>query len=74
MPGIDPEIISHHLNVHSKARPVKQKKRHIALKRLKYLEEEVDKLLEAKFIRDVQYLDKLANVVMVKKANEKWQV
>ena len=36
--------------------------------------EEVRKLLEADFIREVCYPDWLANVVMVKKANEKWRM
>ena len=36
--------------------------------------EEVCKLQEASFIREVYYLDWLANVVMVKKASEKWRV
>ena len=36
--------------------------------------EEVCKLLEADFIREVYYLEWLANMVMVKKANEKWRM
>ena len=36
--------------------------------------EEVRKLLEASFIREVYYLDWLANVVMVKKPNGKWRI
>ena len=47
---------------------------HIAPERLKYLEEEADRLIEAGFIREVQYPEWLANVVMVKKANGKWRV
>ena len=35
---------------------------------------EVCKLQETKFIKEVYYLDWLANVVMVKKANEKWRM
>ena len=31
-------------------------------------------MLEADFIREVYYLDWLANVVMVKKANGKWRM
>ena len=31
-------------------------------------------MLEADFIREVYYPDWLANVVMVKKANEKWRM
>ena len=36
--------------------------------------EEVCKLQDVEFIREVYYLDWLANVVMVKKANEKWKM
>ena len=36
--------------------------------------DEVNKLLTAKFIREVYYLVWLVNVVMVKKANEKWKI
>ena len=36
--------------------------------------DKVDKLLAAKFIREVYYLEWLANVVMVKKANRKWRI
>ena len=35
--------------------------------------DEVQKLIAAKFIREVYYPDWLANVVMVKKANGKWR-
>ena len=36
--------------------------------------EEVRKLLEAGFIQEVYYPDRLANVVMVKKNNGKWRM
>ena len=45
-----------------------------AQKRQKAINEEVNKLLQAKAIREVEYLDWLANVVLVKKANSKWQL
>ena len=38
------------------------------------IKEEVQKLTLAKFIREVYYLDWLANVVIVKKANGKWRM
>ena len=44
------------------------------LERDKAIAEEVRKLLEAGFIREVYYPDWLANVVMVKKANGKWRM
>ena len=40
----------------------------------KAIVEEVRKLLEAGFIREVYYLDWLANVVIVKKSNRKWRM
>ena len=36
--------------------------------------EKVEKLLTVGFIREVYYPELLANVVMVKKSNEKWRV
>ena len=44
------------------------------LERDQAIAEEVCKLLEADFIREVYYFDWLANVVMVKKANGKWRM
>jgi hypothetical protein len=67
MPGINPSIISHKLNVNPSLHPVKQKRRVFALERNNAIMEEVDKLLTANFIREVFYPDWLANVVMVKK-------
>ena len=61
----------HKLNVSSTFPQVWQKKRVFAQEWDKAIAEEVRKLLEADFIREVYYPDWLANVVMVKKANEK---
>ena len=74
MPGIDPSVITHHLNAHPSSKPVRQKKRVFAPKRDNAIKEEVQKLTLAKFIRKVYYPDWLANVVMVKKANGKWRM
>ena len=71
MPGIDPLIMVHKLNVSPSFSPIRQKKRVFAQEQDKAIAEEVRKLLEANFIREVYYLDWLANVVMVKKANGK---
>ena len=74
MPGIDPSVITHHLNVHPSSKSVRQKKRVFAPERDNAIKEEVQKLTLAKFIREVYYPDWLANVVMVKKANGKWRM
>ena len=74
MPGIDPSVIVHRLNVLPSFSPIRQKKRVFAQERDKAIAEEVRKLLEVDFIQEVYYLDWLANVVMVKKANGKWKM
>ena len=74
MPGIDPSIIVHKLNVLPSFPPIQQKKRVFALERDQAIAEEVRKLQEASFIREVYYPDWLANVVMVKKASRKWRM
>ena len=56
------------------SKPIRQKKRVFAPKQDKAIKEEVQKLTTAQFIREVYYLDWLANVVMVKKANGKWRI
>ena len=68
MPGIDPSVIVHRLNVNPTSSPIQLKKRD------KAIAEEVRKLLEAGFIQEVYYPDWLANVVMVKKSNGKWRM
>ena len=50
MPGIDPSVIVHRLNVNSASSPIRQKKRVFAQERDKAVVEEVRKLLEASFI------------------------
>uniref|UniRef100_A0A2N9EZK9 Reverse transcriptase domain-containing protein n=1 Tax=Fagus sylvatica TaxID=28930 RepID=A0A2N9EZK9_FAGSY len=74
MPGINPSIISHKLNVDPSLRPIKQKRRVFAPERNNAIMEEVDKLLAANFIREVFYPNWLANVVMVKKSTGKWRM
>ena len=74
MRGIDPTIITHRLSVGPSFKPVKQKRRSFALERQKAINEEVGKLLQTGAIREVEYPEWLANVVLVKKANGKWRL
>ena len=74
MLGIDNEVIEHKLNVDPTKKPVQQKRQVFALEWNKVVMEEVEKLLTARFIREVYYPEWLANVVMVKKSNEKWSM
>ena len=74
MGGVDPAVITHRLNIDPSFKPVKQKRRSFAPERQKAINEEVDKLLQAKAIREVEYLEWLANVVLIKKENGKWRL
>ncbi|XP_074328121.1 uncharacterized protein LOC141666034 [Apium graveolens] len=53
MPGIDPELITHKLNVDPNRKSVKQKKRSFAPERQEAIKQEVEKLLEAGFIEEI---------------------
>ncbi|XP_059635418.1 uncharacterized protein LOC132277596 [Cornus florida] len=57
MPGIDPSVSCHSLNVNPNAKPIKQKQRRFTPERNRIIAEEVDKLLDAGFVREVYYPD-----------------
>ncbi|XP_057723565.1 uncharacterized protein LOC130939480 [Arachis stenosperma] len=64
MPGIDPKIISHHLAVKTEARPVAQRRRKMSAERAEEVAKQTASLLEAGFIREVDYSTWLSNVVL----------
>ena len=74
MGGVDPAVITHKLNVNPSFKLVKKKRRSFSPERQKAINEEVGKLLQAKAIREVEYPEWLANVVLVKKENGKWRL
>ncbi|XP_059663431.1 uncharacterized protein LOC132309095 [Cornus florida] len=57
--------IEHRLNTDPTFKPIKQKRRTFVVKRNMAISEEVNKLLKADFIQEVNYPDWLANVVLV---------
>ena len=74
MPGIDPDFLCHHLSVDATVRPVRQRRRKFNEERQQVVKDETQKLLSAGHIREIQYPEWLANVVLVKKANGKWRM
>ena len=74
MLGIDPSVMVHRPNVSPSFPPIQQKKRVFAPERDRTIVEEIHKLQEASFVREVYYPDWLANVVMIKKASGKWRM
>ncbi|XP_010252435.1 PREDICTED: uncharacterized protein LOC104594015 [Nelumbo nucifera] len=57
MSGIDPEVLTHHLNADPRYRPVEQRKRSFATEWWLVIADEVQKLLDIDFIREVKYPD-----------------
>lgn len=69
IPGLNPSIAVHHLAVKKGVRPVKQAQRRFRPELIPQIEAEVNKLIKAGFIREVQYPEWIANIVPVKKKN-----
>jgi len=74
MPGIDPDFLCHRLAMDTQVRPVRQRRRKFNEERRQAIRDETQKLLAAGHIREVQYPEWLANVVLVKKSNGKWRM
>lgn len=74
MPGIDRSVIEHHLGVDPANKLVRQKRRAFSAEKNATINEEVEKLLTARFIREAHYPEWLSNVMMVKKVNGKWRM
>ena len=73
MPGLDPQVAIHRLNIKPDAKPVKQQQRRLRPNIMEAIEAEVHKLIACDFIREEQYPDWVANIVPVLKKNEKYE-
>jgi len=71
MPGLDPQVVMHHLNIKPDAKPVKQQQRQFWPDIMEAIKAEVQKLIECGFILEEQNPDWVANIVPVLKKNEK---
>ncbi|GKU93221.1 hypothetical protein SLEP1_g6829 [Rubroshorea leprosula] len=69
MPRIPKSVFQHKLSTNPLKKPVAQKRRLFGGERLQVIKEEVEKLLQAGFVRKVDYCEWVANPVLVKKAN-----
>ena len=74
VPGVEPEFIVHKLNVDPSFPPKKQKTRRSAEEHVEAVRQEVGKLKEAEAIKEIFFLDWLANTVVVRKKSGKWRV
>jgi hypothetical protein len=71
MLGIPREVIEHHLKIYPDARPVQQKPQKQSVEQQNFIREEIKKLLDAGFIREIHHPRWLANPVVIPKANWK---
>jgi hypothetical protein len=71
MTRIPREVIEHHLKIYPDARPVQQKPQKQSIERQNFIHEEIKKLFNVGFIREVHHQRWLANPVFIPKANRK---
>jgi len=74
MPGLDPQVVMHRLNIKPDAKPVKQQQRRFYPNIMEAIEAEVHKLIACGFMREEQHPDWVANIVPVLKKNEKIRI
>ncbi|GKV17031.1 hypothetical protein SLEP1_g27587 [Rubroshorea leprosula] len=74
MPGIPAKLTVHKLSTDPTRRPVVQKRRLFGPEKQAAIDEEIQKLLQAGFIRRVEYSEWVSNPVLVKKPNGKWRM
>nr|GEX70514.1 reverse transcriptase domain-containing protein [Tanacetum cinerariifolium] len=74
MTGVPRSVAEHRLNIREGYSPVRQKKKGQAPERAKAIQAEVQKVVEARIMREVYYQDWLSNPVMVKKHDGSWRM
>ena len=74
MPGLDPQVAMHRLNIKPDAKPVKQQQHRFRPNIMEAIETEVHKLIACGFIREEQHPDWVANIVPVLKKNGKIRI
>ncbi|XP_073138857.1 uncharacterized protein [Henckelia pumila] len=72
--GVSSRVAEHKLNINPGSRPVIQKKRHFGAEKDKVIAEQVQELLRAGHIKEIQFPTWLSNVVLVPKATGKWRM
>jgi hypothetical protein len=74
MPGIPREVIEHKLDIDPSFKPIKQKERRYTPEKHEAIQQEVNILLEAGFIRPIYYPNWLAHPVLVEKPSGSWRM
>jgi hypothetical protein len=74
MPRLDRSIVEHRLPLKSGFRPFQQRARQMKAEVLVEVKKEVEKPIEAGFIRPCRYADWISSVVPVQKKDGQWRV
>jgi hypothetical protein len=74
MPGLDRSIIEHRLPLKKGFRPFQQRVHQMRTKVLEEVKKEIEKMLEAGFIRPCRYAEWISSVVPVQKKDGRWRV
>ena len=74
VPRVDPEFITHKLNLDLSFPSMKQKPRRSAKPHVKAMKQEVERLKDVGAIQEVVFQKWLSNTIMVKKKTDKWWV
>jgi hypothetical protein len=72
MPGLDRRIVEHRLPLKNGFWPFQQRARQMKAKVLVEVKKEVEKMLEAGFIRPCRYAESILSVVPVQKKDGRW--
>ncbi|XP_071933254.1 uncharacterized protein [Coffea arabica] len=74
MPGLDPRVAVHNLSVKRGTKSVKQTQRRFRPELIPLIENEINRLIEAGFIREVKYPTWISSIVPVRKKNGKIRI
>jgi len=74
MLGLDPKVAVHNLAIRKGVSPKKQPPWHFRPQLIPEIEQEVNKLIDVGFIREVKYPTWIANIVPVRKKNNQLHV
>ena len=74
MPGLNPQVAMHRLNIKPDAKPVKHQQRWFRPNIMEAIEAEAHKLIACGFIREEQHPDWVVNIVPVLKKNGKIRI
>ena len=72
MPGLDRSIVEHRLPLKKGFRPFQQRARQMKAEVLEEVKKEVEKMLDAGFIRPCRYAEWISSMVLVQKKDGRW--